>query len=745
MKKILAALLLIVAIISLIAVFFTFNQVTNEEKRLENDIQYRSILLANSLRESVEPNFINKSDKYLQSIVEKYSDRERIAGLAITDNKNNIIASSSSLPKELFGAQTTASNVMDSDKANGDFVTLKDKKFYVFAIPLHSDKSVVGSLTVIQNAGYIDTRLNDIWRTNLIRLFIQAFLLSIATLLILRWIIYQPIKNLVESIKTARLDNTGQNSKIASHPFFQPLVKELSNIQKSLLEARLTASEEAKLRLEKLDSPWTSQRLQEFIKDTLRNRTIFVVSNRESYIHTKSGKNITYFFPASGMATAIEPIMQACGGTWIAHGSGNADKLTVDKMDRIKVPPNEPKYSLKRVWLTEDEEKGYYYGFANEGLWPLCHLSHNRPIFRKKDWEQYKKVNGKFAQTVVSEIKKLHKPIILIQDYHFALLPRMIKKSRPDALIGVFWHIPWPNSESFSICPFRKELLDGILGADLIGFHTQLHCNNFIDTVGHELESLIDWEQFAVEKDSHLTYIKPFPISIAFYNGNKFHPSDQSSQISKNNILKSLNITTKYVGLGVDRLDYTKGIIERFKAIELFLEINPSYNHQFTFIQIAPLSRSQIKKYQEFGKEVTFEAERINKKFKTNGWIPIILLKKLYNHEELNQFYKLANICLVTSLHDGMNLVAKEFIASRDDEKGVLILSQFTGASKELREALIINPYNTEQVAESIKAGLEMMQSEQIRRMKKMRETIKNYNIYRWSAEILKTMISLES
>lgn len=744
MKKILAALLLIVAIISLIAIFFTFNQVTNEEKRLENDIQYRSILLADSLRESVEPNFINKSDKYLQSIVEKYSDRERIAGLAITDNKNNIIASSSSLPKELFGAQTTASDVMDSDKANGDFVTLKDRKFYVFAIPLHSDKSVVGSLTVIQNAGYIDTRLNDIWRTNLIKLFIQAFLLSIATLLILRWIIYQPIKNLVESIKTARLDNTGQNSKIANHPFFQPLVKELSNIQKSLLEARLTASEEAKLRLEKLDSPWTSQRLQEFIKDTLRNRTIFVVSNREPYIHTKSGKNITYFFPASGMATAIEPIMQACGGTWIAHGSGNADKLTVDKMDRIKVPPNEPRYSLKRVWLTEDEEKGYYYGFANEGLWPLCHLSHNRPIFRKKDWEQYKKVNGKFAQTVVSEIKKLHKPIILIQDYHFALLPRMIKKNRPDALIGVFWHIPWPNSESFSICPFRKELLDGILGADLIGFHTQLHCNNFIDTVGHELESLIDWEQFAVEKDSHLTYIKPFPISIAFYNGNKFHPSDQSSQISKKNILKSLNITTKYVGLGVDRLDYTKGIIERFKAIELFLETNFSYNHQFTFIQIAPHSRSQIKKYQEFEKEVTFEAERINKKFKTNGWIPIILLKKLYNHEELNQFYKLANICLVTSLHDGMNLVAKEFIASRDDEKGVLILSQFTGASKELREALIINPYNTEQVAESIKAGLEMIQSEQIRRMKKMRDAIKNYNIYRWSAEILKTMISLE-
>lgn len=744
MKKILAALFLIVTIISLISVFFTFNQVTNEEKRLENDIQYRSILLADSLRESVEPNFINKSENYLQSIVAKYSDKERIAGLAITDNKNNVIASSSSLPRELFVAQTTISDVMDSDKANGNFITLKDKKFYVFAIPLHEDKSVVGSLIVIQNAGYIDTRLNDIWRTSLIRLFTQALLLSITTLLILRWIIYQPIKNLVESIKTIRLDSTGKNSKIPSHPLFQPLVKELSNIQKSLIEARLTASEEARLRLEKLDSPWTSQRLQEFIKDTLRNRTIFVVSNREPYIHTKSGNNINYFFPASGMATAIEPIMQACGGTWIAHGSGNADKLTVDKSDRIKVPPNEPKYSLKRVWLTEEEEKGYYYGFANEGLWPLCHLSHNRPIFRKNDWEQYKKVNGIFAKTVLSEIKKQYKPIILIQDYHFALLSRMIKKSRPDALIGIFWHIPWPNSESFSICPFRKELLDGMLGADLIGFHTQLHCNNFIDTVGRELESLINWEQFAVEKDAHLTYIKPFPISIAFYNGNKFQPSDQSSQISRNDILKNLNITSKYVGVGVDRLDYTKGIIEKLKAIELFLDTNPSYNHQFTFIQIAPLSRTQIKKYQELEKEVTLETERINKKFKTNGWIPIVLLKKRYSHNELNQFYKLANICLVSSLHDGMNLVAKEFIASRDDEKGVLILSQFAGASKELKEALIINPYNTEQVAESIKEGLEMMLSEQTKRMKKMREAIKNYNIYRWSADILRTIANLE-
>ena len=287
-------------------------------------------------------------------------------------------------------------------------------------------------------------------------------------------------------------------------------------------------------------------------------------------------------------------------------------------------------------------------------------------------------------------------------------------------------------------------MLDGLLGADLLGFHTQLHCNNFIDTIGRELESLIDWEQFTVTKNDHTTRIKPFPISIAFYNGFHYQSHDQSSQINISNIRKQLNIKSEYIGLGVDRLDYTKGIIERFKAIEYFLEKYPSYKNRFTFIQIAPPSRSKIKRYKDFENEVVMEFERINQKFKSKGWEPIIFLKKRYNHEELNHFYRLANICLVTSLHDGMNLVAKEFIAARDDERGVLILSQFAGSSRELKDAFIVNPYNTEHMSEAIKSGLEMTPSEQIRKIRKMREIVKNYNIYRWSAELLKTMANLE-
>ncbi|MBI4100614.1 trehalose-6-phosphate synthase [Candidatus Microgenomates bacterium] len=738
MKQTVLAVFFIAIIVSLVAVSFTINQVGQEEKRLSVDLQHRSTLLAESLRETIEPNFINKSDKYLQDVVEKFANKERFAGLAVYDNKGIVIAISSSLPKEISESQKIASDVMDGDKANGDFITFGDKKMYLFAIPLRDEKSVVGALMIAQNAGYIDSRLQEIWRNNLIRLFAQVFLLSIAVILFLQWVIYKPMRNLVESLRLAR--SGARSLAIPIHPFFQPLAKEISNINRSLIEAQLSASEEARMNLEKLDSPWTEERLKEFVKDILKDKSIVVVSNREPYIHTKVGNKINYYFPASGMATAIEPMMQACGGTWIAHGGGDADRLTVDKNNELQVPPDEPKYTLRRVWLSEEEEKGYYYGFSNEGMWALCHIAHTRPIFRKNDWEEYKKVNGKFAKTVLTKIRDLQNPIILIQDFHFSLLPRMIKNSRPDATIGLFWHTPWVSAESFSICPWRKEILDGMLGADLIGFHIQLHCNNFIETVGKELESLINFEQFTITRDDHISLIKSFPISIAFSNGKS---QQQKENFDKEGLLKSLGIKTKYIGVGVDRLDYTKGILERIKAIEIFLQNYPSYREYFTFIQIAAPSRSKIKRYREFAQEVEKEVERVNSRFKIKNWKPIILIERHHSHEEINQFYQLANFCLVTSIHDGMNLVAKEFVAARNDEMGVLILSQFTGASRELKDALIVNPYNGEQTAEAIYTALSMRASEQKKRMKKLRGTVRNYNVYRWSAEFLKTLVNL--
>ncbi|KKU77753.1 MAG: Alpha,alpha-trehalose-phosphate synthase (UDP-forming) [Candidatus Peregrinibacteria bacterium GW2011_GWA2_47_7] len=317
-------------------------------------------------------------------------------------------------------------------------------------------------------------------------------------------------------------------------------------------------------------------------------------------------------------------------------------------------------------------------------------------------WLEYRKINGKFAQALLSEIKNIQQPIILIQDYHFALLPEMVKKSRPDAEVSLFWHIPWPNAESFSICPWRKEILAGMLGADLVGFHTQQHCNNFLDTVGKEIESLVDLEKFAITHKGHTAYIKPFPISVAFTN------SDSGIGESKSHLLEELGLKSNYLGLGIDRLDYTKGILEKLKGVEFFFDMYPAFRKQFTFLQIASPSREDVPRYQQFNQEVTAEAERINKKLASGDWKPIVLLNKHYSHEEIYPLYRASHICLITSLSDGMNLVAKEFVMARKDEAGVLILSQFTGVARELKEAIIINPYSAEQTAEAIHKALTM-------------------------------------
>jgi trehalose-6-phosphate synthase len=577
---------------------------------------------------------------------------------------------------------------------------------------------------------------------NQIVLIIVSAILAVAGLavvfFVVKWLIVRPVASMTEYIKLILAGKAGPQIGLPSFNFFRPLAEQISKMSKSLSQARLAASEEARLRLEKIDAPWTAERLKEFIKAYLKNRKIFVISNREPYVHKRINGKIAYSVPASGAVTALEPVMEACGGLWLAYGSGDADKLTVDAQDKIQVPPDEPKYTLKRVWLTDEEVKGYYTGFSNEALWPLCHMAHTRPIFRKEDWQEYRHVNGKFAQSLLSEIKGITQPLVLVQDFHFAPLSQMIKQSRPDAQVSLFWHIPWPSAESFSICPWRKEIVEGMLGADILGFQTQQHCNNFMDTVKKEIESLVDLEQFSVTHEKHTTHIKPFPISIAFTNG-----LDRTQELQKtSDLLEGFGIKTKLIGLGVDRLDYIKGIPERFTGIEFFFKQRPEYKGQITFLQIAPPSREGVEKYRQFNREVTLQATQINEKFATNDWQPIVLVKENLSHEDLDLLYRRAAVCLVTSLHDGMNLVAKEFVAARNDESGVLVLSQFTGASRDLKGAININPYSAEQTSTAIYEALTMPPTEQRRRMQKMREAVKNYNVYRWSAELIKATTS---
>ena len=408
--------------------------------------------------------------------------------------------------------------------------------------------------------------------------------------------------------------------------------------------------------------------------------------------------------PPSGLVTALEPVLCACAGTWLAHGNGTADRDNVDRHDRLAVPPDDPRYTLRRVWLTKEEEEGYYYGFANEGLWPLCHIAHTRPIFRAADWKQYQAVNRKFADALLEEMKDSDKPVVLLQDYHFALLPRMIKQKRPDARVAIFWHIPWPNPEGFGICPWQRELVEGLLGADMVGFHIQSHCNNFLQTADRVLESRIDWEHFTVQRLGHRTTVHPFPISVDVADQSS-EPSSESASDGRSALLKNLDVEALFLGVGVDRLDYTKGILERFSAVERFFEKYPRYQGQFTFVQIGAPSRSHLKRYHDLEAEIEAEAGRINWRFQKDKWRPIVLLNRQHSHKEIEPYYKAADLCLVTSLHDGMNLVAKEFVAARNDENGVLILSIFTGAARELRDALQVNPYDVDQTAEAIRIG----------------------------------------
>jgi len=480
---------------------------------------------------------------------------------------------------------------------------------------------------------------------------------------------------------------------------------------------------------------WTPATLKTILHDHLAGDEVLIVSNREPYVHKWTEQQIDVEVPASGVVTALEPIMRACSGVWIAHGSGNADREVVDSRSHIRVPPDNPAYEIRRIWMSPEEEDGYYYGFANEGLWPLCHLAHIRPVFRSSDWKQYKAINERFALAIIEEAKT-DNPVVLIQDYHLALVPKIVRDQLPHATIITFWHIPWPNPERYAICPWYREILEGLLGSSILGFHTRFHCSNFINTVDHSLETRIDRDSSLISYQGKLTAVNHYPISIAWPNretSQLLSESECKTRIRASNGLPA----THRVGIGVERLDYTKGILERFLAVERLLELQPEWIGQFSFVQIAAPSRSKIDQYQLLTQQVTALAERINQRFGREGYRPILLRIEHHEPSDVVTYYKGADFCIVSSLHDGMNLVAKEFVAARDDEQGVLILSEFTGAATELPDALLINPYNIDQCAAALHLALMMPPTEQRARMRSMRGIVQEFNVYRWAGRML--------
>jgi len=743
MKRILLFILPILIIISVVFTVFGVFQVRFEEEKLIDDLKRKAKSVAESMELSVQHVLVSDDVRSANYLVEKFESRERLQGCVIYDREGSVVSITKRFETWKEKAKPYINEVLADKDPRGKLEQFKDYSVYSYVLPIVSEEgNVLGAVEVIHDTSYVFTRLAELWRRISISLITLVVLIFIVSFIIQMRIFILPVQRLTQWFQHFQRGEIDEGHPIKEKGELGKLANEVEQVALSLRVARRTVSDEASVRLEKGEA-WTEAKLRDLVHAKIGDNALFVVSNREPYMHVVDEfvETVKCIRPASGVVTAIHPVLCACGGTWIAHASGNADRKFVNSKDKLGVPPEDNRYILKRVWLTKEEEEGYYYGFSNEGLWPLCHNTHTRPIFKETDWQIYKKVNQKFADSLLEELPK--KPaFVFIQDYHFTLLARIIKEKRPDVTIALFWHIPWPNPENFFICPYHKEILDGMLGCDLIGFHVQNHCNNFLDTTNRLLESRVDTEKFSVVRSGKETFVRAFPISV---DSNKGAGSFSVKPIREmERLKKEYDLNDMIVGLGVDRIDYTKGIVERILAIDRFLEKYPEYRKKFVFIQLAAPSRTHIKRYHDLIGEIDELAEKKNWKYLDGNWQPILYLKRHFSQDEIEPFYMLADICIVSSLHDGMNLVAKEYVAAKKDLSGSLILSQFTGAARELTDAILVNPYSIEEFADSIKTAIELPVQERERRMENMRKIVSDNNVYRWAGNIITELTSLK-
>lgn len=739
-------LLFILPILIIVAVVFTASgimQARFTEDRLMEDLQRKAKTVDESLEVSARYILVNNDLKSANRLVESFQRRERLQGCAVYDKEGSVLAITQKFVDWKDKDKPYLKDILAKKVPRGSLENFKEYSVYSYIIPVLDDEdNVLGMVEVIYDTSYVFTTLAALWKKLSVSLIILLVLILVTMLLIQRQIFALPILRLTEWFQHFQRGETEQAYSIKGKDELGKLASEVEQVALSLRVARKVVSEKATERMQQ-DEIWTESKLRDLIQARLGESALIVVSNREPYMHviddiTGEPKCIR---PASGVVTAVDPILRACGGTWVGHGSGNADRKFVNSKDKLGVPPGDNRYILKRVWLTKEEEEGYYYGFANEGLWPLCHMTHTRPVFRELDWRIYEKVNQKFADSVLAELPARN-PFVFIQDYHFTLLARMIKMKRPDTRIALFWHIPWPNPEVFSTCPYQDQILEGMLACDLIGFHVQGHCNNFLETANKLLESRVDTEKFSIVRFGKETLVRPFPISVNGYFNQGTPGGDLLREIEK--IKREFELEGRIVAIGVDRIDYTKGLIERMLAVDRFIEKNPQYKNKFVFIQLAAPSRTHIKHYHDLMNDIDELVEEKNWKYSEGNWRPIIYLKRHFSPEEIRPYYALADICIVSSLHDGMNLVAKEYVASKANLDGVLVLSRFTGAARELTDSVLINPYSIEEFADAIKLSVEMPAEERKRRMENMRKIVSENNVYRWAGDIITELTAVK-
>jgi len=683
-----------------------------------SDVRLRAQVVMASLEEPLSGLLAQGDEPRARAYLERVASDERLLGIVVCSGAGHDFVRTTRVPPSVRCPQPTTvqTALADPPPARAD-------KLEVSTFPLPVDGQPAHEVLVVHDLSFIDRRQSTARNFVLAFTVIATALLAGLAALAFRLLLQRWIRLLVGDIRSRRfLDDA--DSSASSLPV--------------LLQVRAALRElEASQRLEiDFRENWTPQALQQVVHQQLRSCPMLVVSNREPYIHNVGpGGKPHVQVPASGMVTAVEPIMRACSGTWIAHGSGSADRQVVDRNDHVRVPPDSPAYDLRRVWLTAEAEEGYYYGFANEGLWPLCHLAYVRPAFREADWRCYQEVNARFADVVAEEAGRSD-PVVLVQDFHFALLPQLIRERGIPATIALFWHIPWPNAETFGVCPWKHELLRHMLGADILGFHTRYHCQNFLATVDRYVECQIDQEHMTVTHQGHVCRVKPYPISIEWPP--RWLASTPPVDVARTQVRRRFGIADDVrIGVGVERWDFTKGIVERFLAIEALFDKHPQWRGRLTFLQVAAPSRSKLPAYRALQQQTLDELARIHARLATDHWQPIVLVGEHQEPAQVYELYRAADFCLVNSLHDGMNLVAKEFVAARDDEDGVLVLSSFTGAARELAEALLINPFDVAETAAALVTALEMPRDERRKRMQLMRRTVAEANVYRWAGRML--------
>jgi trehalose 6-phosphate synthase len=681
------------------------------------DVESRSRLVYRSIEGSILRAMGDGDEARLASILRGVAQDDRILAVGLCGPGDRLRASTPEMPREFSCDQAAR-----ADSESFSSLSNAGRRVLVGSFPIAVGDGVV-YLVVLHDMGYLDARLGQI------QTFAIAGLMGVAIVIaaVAAVLVVVVLRGWTSSLRRAVDDVRSGRPVAALDPSRSGVDRQIQQMLKSLEIGRTPT--------EAMEIEWTPKTLHDLLGDALPGAEVIILSNREPYIHNRTANGIALQTPASGLVSALEPVMRATGGAWIAHGSGTADRETVDRNDTLEVPPAEPAYTLRRVWVSEEEQDGYYYGFSNEGLWPLCHIAFVRPIFREEDWRCYQAINQRFADAVVAQART-DDPIVLVQDYHFALAPRMIRERLPKATIITFWHIPWPNAETFGICPWKEQILEGLLGSSIVGFHTQFHCNNFFETVDRFIESRIDREHSTVTLGGQETMIRPYPISIEWPP--KALQNQPDVQTSRATVRAAYGLSAdSMLAVGIERFDYTKGILDRMRSIDLLLQKHPEWRDRFAFLQVAAPTRSKLASYSNLQAEAVALADEINARHGSPSYQPIHLLIRHHEPAEVFELFRAADLCIVSSLHDGMNLVAKEFVASRDDDQGVLVLSSFTGASRELSEALIVNPYNGSEMADALDMALRMPPQEQRERMLLMRQQVREQNVYRWAGRML--------